>query len=112
MFKTLTITSMLVLLPATPAFAGELLQYNKIDEIPDGPGLFSKGSEDGVVLFSTVYSSQSKTSNHAVEDTPTTESGNSGLPEPAPADDEEYQEFLEWQWEQFQQWKQNNESDN
>ncbi len=95
-----------------PVFAGGLLQYNKIDEIPEGPGLFSKGSEDGIVVFSTICSSKISDPDDDVETLSTPEAANSNLPRSVPADDEEYQKFLDWQWRQFQQWKKKNESDN
>jgi len=110
MVKTLMFIVGLTL--ATPGIAGELLQFNKIDEIPEGPGLFSKGSVDGVVVFSTVYSSTFSGANDAVENTSTPEPATTHSPQATPSYDKEYQKFLEWQREQFQQWRKTNESNN
>ncbi len=99
----LFVISWFVLLFATPIYAGDLLQYHKIDEIPEGPGLFSRGNENGLVLFSKTYSSDQK---------PTVTSVNENMESnpPIPTDGEQYQEFLNRQWEQFQEWKKRHSS--
>ncbi|WP_419661446.1 uncharacterized protein Dvar_18790 [Desulfosarcina variabilis str. Montpellier] len=92
--------------------AGRPFDPARADDIPDGPGVFSKG-EDGVVLYDSdkgglLPDSQAKDpqpSPKAVAD------------EPTPTDHEEfehYQQWLEWKktavgtpkYEEFQQWLQ------
>jgi hypothetical protein len=95
------------------------------DEIPKGPGVFSKG-DDGVVLYDSNQQSSDHRTPASIEPA---DKGNTEQPVPPPhgSDDaefeayqqfkiwkksaagtKEYEEFQQWrQWQQYRQWQQN-----
>lgn len=86
--------------PGVWAGTGEPLSYNKIDEIPSGPGLFSKhGENDGITLSARNKSTPNgpaATPTQAVPDEASTREDTTGRRSFESLDDAEYEEFLRW----------------
>jgi hypothetical protein len=96
----------------TGGCAGRPFDPPRTDEIPDGPGVFSKG-QDGMVLYDSdkgglLPDNQEKDS----QPSPEAVAG-----EPGPPDHEEFENFQQWldwkknavgtpEYEEFQQWLQ------
>lgn len=100
--------------------SGEPLKFTERDEIPEGPGLFSKGSTDGLVIFSSYgfgIGKGKKESDAAYaepENAQVTrfeefeafkklqESGEDTVVD----DYKTFQEYLQWkEWKEYQEWK-------